>query len=86
MGKTIGQMTLEELKQEKQRVQELRKSIVDQINEIDADEKESSLEISGEFSELRNTLEERLTGLITLSKLLSAAITKEKAKIAFPNN
>lgn len=83
MGKTISEMTLQELKEERENVQKLRQSIVDQINKIDSDENESSLEISGELSEHRNNLERRLTELINLSKQISEAITRKRGEDAF---
>lgn len=83
MGKAINEMNLEELKAEHKSVQELKQSIVNQIDEIDADENESSLEISGELSEHRNNLERRLTELINLSKQISEAITRKRGKDAF---
>ncbi len=76
-------MNLEELEAEHKSVQELKESIVNQINAFDARKKSSSLEISEELSEHRNDLERRFTELINLSKAISAAITKEKGKVAF---
>lgn len=81
--KPINEMNLEELEAEHKSVQELKESIVNQINAFDARKKSSSLEISEELSEHRNDLERRFTELINLSKAISAAITKEKGKVAF---